>query len=364
PSVSTNSDSSSPSMNSSTRIVSPASPKARPSSIERAASRAASVVSQTITPLPAASPDALITTGAPSSSIARSASASDEARSARAVGTAADSITDLANALDDSSRAAARDGPKIGMRAPRKASAIPASSAASGPTSVQSTAVSRASATSAPTWWPPRECTVPARRFPDCPAPRKSRPRDHPAAGARRARVRARRSPRREPSSIAPGRADGIRRARQTVLELVDGLAGLVAVIPGGIDVVFLERLIGVALAAAEIVAGENLVEASRPLPAQQLGGAHGVHGMRAHHGIQDLQHRVPRVAARLVLLGLADEFFDAERVAVRLAAGQFHLGAHRRVEILRDEESGAVRRELALARPLEERELEGEERG
>src|SRR5215510_15290411 len=51
--------------------------------------------------------------------------------------------------------------------------------------------------------------------------------------------------------------------------------------------------------------------------------------------------------------------FLDAKRVTVRLAARELHLGRHRDVEILCDEETRAVGGELALALPLQERELE-----
>ncbi len=54
---------SSPSRKSSTTTVEPAFPKAPPSSISASASRAASRVSATTTPFPAASPSALRTTG-------------------------------------------------------------------------------------------------------------------------------------------------------------------------------------------------------------------------------------------------------------------------------------------------------------
>jgi len=77
--------------------------------------------------------------GAPIRLIAACASAADEHVTARAVGTPASTITDFANALDVSSMAAARVGPTIASLAARKASTTPASSGASGPTSVQST---------------------------------------------------------------------------------------------------------------------------------------------------------------------------------------------------------------------------------
>ena len=61
--------------------------------------RASSTVWQTITPLPAASPDALTTTGAPNSSIARIASASDWQVNARAVGTPASTMSSFRKCL-------------------------------------------------------------------------------------------------------------------------------------------------------------------------------------------------------------------------------------------------------------------------
>src|SRR4051812_10458905 len=82
---------------------------------------------------------------------------------------------------------------------------------------------------------------------------------------------------------------------------------------------------------------------------------------MRPHYGVHDLEHRVPRVAASLVLLRLAYELFDAKLIAVFLAAGELHLGAHRDVEVLGDKKAGAVGRELTLPLPLEQRELEGQ---
>ncbi len=65
PSVTPKIESSSPSMNSSTTTFRPASPKARSSIMAVTAERASSTFGQTTAPLPAASPDALTTTGAP-----------------------------------------------------------------------------------------------------------------------------------------------------------------------------------------------------------------------------------------------------------------------------------------------------------
>ena len=66
----------------------------------------------TTTPLPAASPSSLTTYGAPNSSSAAAASSAVVQTRAAAVGTPAAAITSLANALEPSSRAASRDGPK------------------------------------------------------------------------------------------------------------------------------------------------------------------------------------------------------------------------------------------------------------
>ena len=46
------------------------------------------------------------------------------------------------------------------------------------------------------------------------------------------------------------------------------------------------------------------------------------------------------------------------------LAAGELHLRAHHDVEVLHGEQPGAIGRELALAVPLEQRELERQDRG
>ena len=152
-------------------------------------------------------------------------------------------------------------------------------------------------------------------------------------------------------------------RAAEPILELIDRLAGLLAVVASGVGVVLTQRVVLVAAAAPDVVAGHDLVEAARALPAKQLGRANRVHRVRAHDGVEDLQNGVPRVAAGLVLLRLANELVDAQLVAVRLAAGELHFRAHHRVQVLHGEQAGAVRRELALAAPLEQRELEGQQR-
>ena len=72
PSARQNTDSSSPSMYSSTTTLLPAFPKAPPSML-RAVRTASGTVSQTTAPFPAASPEALTTTGAPQASICAAA---------------------------------------------------------------------------------------------------------------------------------------------------------------------------------------------------------------------------------------------------------------------------------------------------
>ena len=133
-------------MNSSTSTSAPASPKMLSSSIDVMASSASSSVMATTTPLPAASPDALITTGAPNSRAAAFAEATAVCIDARAVGTPASRMTALANAFDVSSCAAAAVGPKTAMPRAAHSSASPAARGASGPTITASTASVVASA--------------------------------------------------------------------------------------------------------------------------------------------------------------------------------------------------------------------------
>ena len=93
----------------------------------------------TTTPLPAARPSSFTTYGAPNSSSAAAASSAVTHSRAAAVGTPAAAITSLANALEPSSWAAAPDGPKQAIPRSVTASATPATSGASGPTTTRST---------------------------------------------------------------------------------------------------------------------------------------------------------------------------------------------------------------------------------
>src|SRR5919199_1778346 len=143
PSVTANSDTSGPSRYSSTSPAPPASSTRCPWAT--AASR--SVV--TTTPLPAASPSSLTTYGAPASSSAVSSSAGPPTGQDRAVGTPAAAITCLANDLLPSIWAASADGPKQAVPVSRTASAAPATSGTSGPTTTRSAPQPRATAATA-----------------------------------------------------------------------------------------------------------------------------------------------------------------------------------------------------------------------
>ena len=89
--------------------------------------------SVTTTPLPAARPSSLTTYGGPNASRAASTSSAVAQMRAPAVGTPAAAMISLANALEPSSRAAARPG-RTRVPAARTASATPATSGTSGPT--------------------------------------------------------------------------------------------------------------------------------------------------------------------------------------------------------------------------------------
>src|SRR5579875_2093749 len=140
PSVTANSDTSGPSRNSSITAV----------PHHRACALAASMSAVTTTPLPAASPSCLTTYGGPNAASARSASAPVVQVRDAAVGIPASAITCLANDLEPSIIAARASGPKQAMPASRTASAAPATSGASGPTTTRSAASLRAS----PATWP------------------------------------------------------------------------------------------------------------------------------------------------------------------------------------------------------------------
>src|SRR5262249_8506308 len=86
----------------------------------------------------------LTTYGGPNASSAAATSPGVSATCAIAVGTLAAAMTSLAKALLPSSCAACADGPKQSMPRARTASATPATSGASGPTTTRSAAQSAA----------------------------------------------------------------------------------------------------------------------------------------------------------------------------------------------------------------------------
>src|SRR3954454_76859 len=131
----------SPSHTANTEISSPSSSSSITSESPNAAAprmpaSTSSTVRQTKTPLPAASPSALITHGGRA------------AGSACAVGTPAAAITSFAKRFDPSIRAAAAPGPKTGTPAWRRSSATPATSGASGPMTTRSASMDPARASS------------------------------------------------------------------------------------------------------------------------------------------------------------------------------------------------------------------------
>ncbi len=149
PSVRAKTLTSSPTMHSSMTTRSPAGPKARSFTISSSASWASSRVEQTYEPLPAASPSALTTMGAPTSSRYPTASSYSSAAKTRnvGVGTSWRSMNRSANALLPSSWAASAGGPTMRSPAFLNRSTRPSTRGCSGPTMVRSISSSRARAT-------------------------------------------------------------------------------------------------------------------------------------------------------------------------------------------------------------------------
>src|SRR6516165_164327 len=135
---------SSPSRNSSTSTSRPASPN-WPANMASAAAIAASVEGTMTTPLPAASPLAFTTSGVRWPRTQAGSKLSRVKVAERAVGMPCRRRNSLAKAFEPSSLAAARRGPKQLKPASAKASAMPATSGASGPTMVRPTRSARAS---------------------------------------------------------------------------------------------------------------------------------------------------------------------------------------------------------------------------
>src|SRR5436190_1879364 len=136
PSVTARSESSGPSSRSSTTIFLPLRPKRSWTSIASIAPSDCSMSAQTITPLPRARPSALTATRPPRSRAQAFAGAGWVKTSKSAVGMPARFINAFAKDLLDSMRPAPRSGPKTLKPAWRRASATPASTAASGPSTL------------------------------------------------------------------------------------------------------------------------------------------------------------------------------------------------------------------------------------
>ncbi len=144
-----NNETSSPVKHSSITTAAPASPNARAAMNASIAASAASSVAATTTPLPAVSPSAFTTIGAPRRRTNSRAAAASSKRSHCAVGMPAASHSSLVKVLLPSSWAAAREGPMQGIEAASMASAMPATSGASGPGMTRSISLSCANATRA-----------------------------------------------------------------------------------------------------------------------------------------------------------------------------------------------------------------------
>ena len=149
PSHSANRLTSSPTRHSSMTTLRPAGPMVPASMKSAMAASASATVSATTTPLPAASPSAFTTIGAPRRRTNSRAASASSKRSHRAVGMPAASQSSLVKLLLPSSRAAAASGPQHLMPAACMASAMPATSGASGPGTTRSTWLSRAKSTRA-----------------------------------------------------------------------------------------------------------------------------------------------------------------------------------------------------------------------
>ena len=148
PSQKASTDTSRPQRRSSSRICSPADPKRRSTSMALTAAAASFGVSGTMTPLPAARPEALTTgTSGLEARWARAASGSPNT-SAAAVGIPLSIRNPLQWTFEASSRAQAARGPKAATPAASSASTMPAASGSSGPMTARSTDSRRHSVTS------------------------------------------------------------------------------------------------------------------------------------------------------------------------------------------------------------------------
>jgi exodeoxyribonuclease VII large subunit len=137
-----------PASTSSITSAAPAAPRRRCSRNSAIAASACATLPATTTPLPAASPSAFTTIGAPRRRTNSRAAAASVNRSHSAVGMPAASHTSLQKLLLPSRRAAAAEGPQQAIPASPSASASPSTSGASGPGTTRSMAWARAKRTS------------------------------------------------------------------------------------------------------------------------------------------------------------------------------------------------------------------------
>src|ERR1019366_6383953 len=97
--------------------------------------------------------------------------------------------------------------------------------------------------------------------------------------------------------------------------------------------------------------------------PALQLGGAPGVQRMPAEHRVEDFYDGITPAPLGPALRGVLHELVEADLVVAAAAARELQERHQRIVAALRAEESPAIGRELALPVPLEQRDLNREER-
>ena len=139
--------------------------------------------------------------------------------------------------------------------------------------------------------------------------------------------------------------------------------AGLVAVVAGGVREVVAQRTVLV-VAALVRAADDRVVRAAPDATLSSSAARTVLNGWSRNAVLSTLNTVSQALPPRLVLFRLAHELIEARLVVRRrIAAGELHEPAHGDVQVLRAEEPGAVGRQLALAVPLEQRELEGQQR-
>src|SRR5215213_538238 len=186
------------------------------------------------------------------------------------------------------------------------------------------------------------------------------RPREAPAS---RGRSRTSAPAHKRTTAYSP-----LERIRERISRAVERVADtrhrgirLVRVVSRGVGEIVLESL--AVLATTRVGTGEDEIVRSAGAPPLELSGADGVERMLAERRVDELEDLVPPVAAGLVGGGLTHELLDAARVAVGGTARELHERTLRGDVVLHGEQPGAVGRELALAMPLEQSELEWEQR-